>query len=57
MWSTCLDLIAGIQGDDLLKLYGELRGLAEDVIDFLKGADRPLPPPARTPFLWVAGSR
>jgi hypothetical protein len=41
----CPDLLTGIHGDDLVRLYGELREAAEDVIQHFIGEGRALPRP------------
>jgi hypothetical protein len=43
-------LIAGIHGDDPLRVYGELCEVVEEVVAHFQSEGRPLPPPRVKPM-------
>jgi hypothetical protein len=50
----CPDLITGIHGDDPVRLYSELCGIVEQVIEELNSSGRPLPVSRTKPMMEVA---
>lgn len=50
----CPDVITGIHGDDPIRLYAELCGTIDEVIDHFESEGRELPPARTRPMQEVA---